>query len=444
MILSFTIDNWMSFRDRVSFSMVASRERQHGERVSKINKYRTRILPIAALYGGNASGKSNFFKAIQFVKKLVVEGTKVDESIPVEPFKLDSTSASQPSSFALELMIDETIYEYSFSVSRKEVPEEKLVRITSSSETVIFERRDGKIVFDQSGGDKFLEFVFRGTRSNQLFLTNSVSQNVDDFRQVYDWFKNNLFLITPESTYNAIEKLINKDSPIYAYMNELLPQLDTGVVKIGGVKFPFESIPFPNEIKNNIQENVRKNLSVTLYDPETREQIIINKHNGELMANKLVTSHLTSDGNDVEFEIRHESDGTQRIIDVLPAFLDLQRLNSNHVYIIDEIDRSLHTLLTRNLLEFYLANRSPESRSQLLFTTHDVLLMDQHLLRRDEMWVTERDNSGATDLISFNEYKDIRFDKDIRKSYLQGRLGGIPRILSGSVLSNQLANKPGN
>ncbi|MBT7616530.1 MAG: AAA family ATPase, partial [Calditrichaeota bacterium] len=110
MILSFTIDNWMSFRDRVSFSMVASRERQHGERVSKINKYRTRILPIAALYGGNASGKSNFFKAIQFVKKLVVEGTKVDESIPVEPFKLDSTSASQPSSFALELMIDETIY----------------------------------------------------------------------------------------------------------------------------------------------------------------------------------------------------------------------------------------------------------------------------------------------------------------------------------------------
>lgn len=90
--------------------------------------------------------------------------------------------------------------------------------------------------------------------------------------------------------------------------------------------------------------------------------------------------------------------------------------------------RSLHPLLIKRLLERYLAGCSSQSRSQLLFTTHNVLLMDQDLLRRDEMWIAERSDQGDSSLLSFSEYKDVRYDKDIRKSYLQGRLGGIPRL----------------
>ena len=101
---------------------------------------------------------------------------------------------------------------------------------------------------------------------------------------------------------------------------------------------------------------------------------------------------------------------------------------SQKVYVIDEIDRSLHPLLIRQLLEEYLSNCSTETRTQLLLTTHNVMLMDQQLLRRDEMWVAERDGAGVSSLFSFSEYKDVRYDKDIRKSYLQGRMGGIPRI----------------
>ena len=133
--------------------------------------------------------------------------------------------------------------------------------------------------------------------------------------------------------------------------------------------------------------------------------------------------------------MRQESDGTQRIIDLLPAFLDLSEQTSQKVYVIDEVDRSLHSLLIRNLIEAYLECCSAETRTQLLLTTHNVMLMDQQLLRRDEMWVTERDASGATDLFSFSEYEDIRYDKDIRKSYLQGRMGGVPRIL-GEIFTN--------
>ena len=120
-----------------------------------------------------------------------------------------------------------------------------------------------------------------------------------------------------------------------------------------------------------------------------------------------------------------KSDGTQRIIDLLPAFLELSNLKSKQIYFIDEIDRSLHTLLTRKLLESYLNRCANDTRTQLILTTHDVLLMDQNLLRRDEMWVTEREISGNTKLYSLSEYKDLRYDKDIQKSYLQGRLGGI-------------------
>jgi AAA15 family ATPase/GTPase len=126
--------------------------------------------------------------------------------------------------------------------------------------------------------------------------------------------------------------------------------------------------------------------------------------------------------------MRQESDGSRRVIDLLPAFLDMAAAQSSRVYVVDELDRSLHTLLTRQLLAGYLAACSPETRSQLLFTTHDVLLMDQKLMRRDEMWVTERDAEGGSSLFSFSEYKDVRYDKDIRRSYLQGRMGGVPRI----------------
>jgi uncharacterized protein len=111
----------------------------------------------------------------------------------------------------------------------------------------------------------------------------------------------------------------------------------------------------------------------------------------------------------------------------------LQNSSSKVSLFIDELDRSLHTLLTRQLLASFLQQASPEFRNQLIFTTHDVLLMDQDLFRRDEMWVSERNSQGISDLYSFSEFKEIRYDKDIRKSYLQGRLGGVPRFLVDQV-----------
>ena len=437
MIIRFSVENWMSFRDRATFWMIASRERQHGERVPRLGKYQTRVLPVAAIYGGNASGKTNFFEALHFAKTLVVKGTGIDSLIPIEPFRLDGKGTNRPSRFAFELLIDETIYDFSFAVTRKTVLEEKLVVITSTSEKVLYDRRAGKLNLGSSlAKDMFLQFAFKGTRDNQLFLTNSVSQKVDNFRPVYDWFKDTLVLVAPDSRFESFELFLDERHPLYATMNEMLQRLDTGIVHLGSEEIPFESIPLPGPLKTELQEEVEEGMTVRLMEESINARFVITRKDGELIAKKMVSFHPKSDGTEAKFEIRQESDGSQRVIDLLPAFLDLSAQTAPKVYVIDEIDRSLHPLLIRQLLETYLANCSTETRKQLLLTTHNVMLMDQQLLRRDEMWVTERDKSGASSLFSFSEYKEVRYDKDLRKSYLQGRLGGIPRILSGGALIN--------
>jgi len=437
MIISFSVENWMSFRDRVSFLMTASRERQHGERVPKLAKYQTRILPIALLYGGNASGKTNFFKALHFAKTLIVKGTLPDSLIPIEPFRLDAKSAELPSRFIFELLVDETIYEFSFAVTRKAVREERLVKITPSSETTLYDRREGNPNFDGSlAKDQFLAFAFQGTRDNQLFLTNSVSQKIENFKPVYDWFKDRLELVAPDSRFEPFEQFLDEEHPLYATMNEMLPQLDTGIIRLGTEEIPFDNIPVPEVLKTKLREDLKDGRAMRLRGEPQNDRFVVTSKQGNLIAKKLVAFHSQEDGSEAKFEIRQESDGSQRIIDLLPAFLELSAQFSKKVFVIDEVDRSLHTLLTRRLLEVYLTNCDVESRTQLLLTTHDVLLMDQRLLRRDEMWVAERDASGVSRLFSFSEYKDIRFDKDIRKSYLLGRMGGIPRILLSGTLRN--------
>ena len=431
MLVRFSVENWMSFQTKATFSLIASRERQHGERVPKVDKPKLGILPIAAVYGGNASGKTNLFKALHFAKGLIVKGTQPYSLIAVDTFRLgNAQKMEQPACFEFELLINETIYAFSFSVNRKAVLEEKLVHISGNSEKILYHRVGEEPNFDSSlKEDPSLHFAFKGTRDNQLFLTNSVSQKIDVFRPVYDWFKDTLELIAPDSRFELFEQFLDEGHPLYATMNKMLSQLDTGISHLGSEEILFDNLPLPEQIKMKLREELAEDSTVRLLAEPINERFVVTRKNGELISKKLVSYHLNCDGLQTKFDIRQESDGSQRVIDLLPAFLELSASLSKKVYVIDEVDRSLHTLLIKRLLEYYLSTCSCDSRSQLLFTTHNVLLMDQDLLRRDEMWISERDAKGVSSLLSFSEYKDVRYDKDIRKSYLQGRLGGIPRIL---------------
>lgn len=142
----------------------------------------------------------------------------------------------KPTRFAFELLVDDTIYKFAFSLNRRVILEEKLVVINSISERELYTRHGDTISFDQSlKKDQFLQFAFKGTRENQFFLTNAVSQKVENFRPVYEWFKNTLELVAPDSRFEPFEQFLDDDHPLYATMNAMLPQLDTGIANLGGV-----------------------------------------------------------------------------------------------------------------------------------------------------------------------------------------------------------------
>lgn len=435
MLINFTIENWMSFREQTKFSMIASKEQQHGERLTKVNKYRTRVLPSAVIYGGNASGKTNFFKAIAFAKELIVRGSQQDALIIVEPFKLDQKLRTAPTRFIFEILIDDDIYEFSFALTAAEILDEKLTRILSTSEKVLYHRTSGdpNPKLHSSIQNQRLKFAFEGTRDNQLFLTNSVSQKLDTFKHVYDWFAKTLVLVAPDTRFNDFDQFITEESPLYDRMNLILPKLDTGINNLGGEEIPFDLLQIPDIIKKDLKERIKDGMSAKIN--EKNDKIIVSRQDGILIAKKLYTYHRDSDGKEIRFEMKQESDGSKRIIDLLPAFLELADKQAYKVYIIDELDRSLHTLLTQQLVSVFLESCSDSTRKQMLFTTHDMMLMNQSLFRRDEMWITERKKDGASELISFAEYDDIRNDKDIRKSYLQGRMGGVPNIITEPIFS---------
>ena len=434
MLISLSVENWLSFRDRATFSMVASREKQHLDRVPRIKKYNMRLLPIAAIYGGNASGKTNFFKALSFARYLVVKGTQPEAMIAAEPYRLDPTFTKRPTRLAFELFIDGRCYDFGFRVTREHVVEEWLAEILKTTEKELYRRKEGEIEFSpELKKNQFLKFAFQGTRDNQLFLTNAVNQKVERFKHIYDWFRDSLVMIAPDSRFEPFERFFQEEHPLYSHMNLTLKHLDTGISRLGGEKVVFDSLALPENLKTKLREEIPEGATVRLLTEPGHERFAILRRNGELEARKLVSFHSDSKGDEIRFDMKQESDGTQRAIDLIPAFLELAAASTGKVFVIDEIDRSLHTLLTRELLAGYLESCTPDSRSQLLLTTHDLLLMDQKLFRRDEMWVTERDSLGCSSLLSFSDYKDMRYDKDIRKSYLQGRLGGVPHILlSGS------------
>jgi len=223
-------------------------------------------------------------------------------------------------------------------------------------------------------------------------------------------------------------------------MSSVLSQLDTGIARLGYDDFELDILNLPKPLQNRLMEDLSEGSTADFRIEPNGERFLITKKDARLTVRKLVSYHNDAQGSEIRFEINQESDGTRRAIDLLPAFLDLTG-GSDRVYAIDELDRSLHTLLLQSLLHSYLESVDENSRSQLLFTTHDVLLMDQKIFRRDEMWVTERDPTGCGSLIAFSDYKDIRLDKDIRKSYLQGRMGGIPKILLSGLSDEKVSVK---
>ncbi len=433
MLLRFSVENWMSFRDEATLDLVATREEQHSNHLAPIAKFGLKVLPVSAIYGANASGKSNLVKALSFAQHFITDPPKSDAPIPLRPFRLSKDFFERPSKFRIEALIEETVYEYTFSLSTDKVLEEELKRINATTEELLFRRGSGieNFVLSEKVPEQDKQcFARQGTSENQLFLTNSVSQKLTAFKPVFDWILNGITVILPDFRFRNLSNGMNETHPLFDKMVGRLCRLDSGIASLRQIEVSPESI-IPKALVDQLTATLKEGQSFPFGPLWETQGISVRKENGVIIARRLAPIHQNERGDEIAFSFADESDGTRRLFDLLPAFLHLED-NLPEVFVIDELDRSLHSLLTRNLLEHFLDMRTESSQSQLIFTTHDTQLMTQDIFRRDELWVTERDQTGASKLVAFSEFKDVRKDKDIRKSYLQGRMGGVPRIRTAS------------
>ena len=443
MLIQLTIQNFLSFRDEVTFSMVGvNSDQQHIDHLAEDAAAKGRsILPIGAIYGANAAGKSNLLEAISFAKNLVVQGTRSSETIPVSPFKLGDYS-KQPSKFEFIFTHQGARYSYGFTLNREQIfaewlygiPEGKKLevmyfeRVTSSKKETTVEY-GSKLKGRSKKREQFLDFIAEGTRPNQLFLTESLERNVTALKPIFDWFRKVLTIIPAEADYTGLEIGILSDESFTDFLSEFLKFAGTGIDSIVTEKVELD---FERHLPT-LPKVVRDHLIQTLNQAEKKSMAMIENLGGtrflvfkddqsQLTLIQLKTRHRSEDGEFIDFSIEEESEGTQRLINLIPTLFILKQ-EEEKVIFLDELDRRLHPLLSRNFVQVAINCR--DKKNQLIFTTHDTNLLDLDLLRRDEIWFVEKSEQGASNLYSLAEFK-MRPDLKIEKGYLNGRFGAIP------------------
>lgn len=382
------------------------------------------VLPVSAVFGGNASGKSNFVKALHHFQRMILSGR-----IETDPFKLDASSFSSPSSFVICALAGERVWEYSLSVLHSEIEEESLICVKDKKEIQVFHRSRGSFSMDKSldipqDGRKKLELLGESLAPGSIFLHTVQAYRIEGVETVltpiYDWFKNTLCVVPADSRRAALGVDLLRKLSLYS---DALSNADTGIDTLKLTEVDLEQL----DINPDVLEQFKKSAAKVIFNSEDSTLVLIKTDDG-IHAYRCLSLHHDEDGNEVPFLFTDESDGTRRLLHLLPTLIDYDE--QPRVYVVDELDRSLHTHLSRYLVEQQLkiARAGNRNRQQLIFTTHDVMLMDQTLLRKDEMWAVERRRDKASHLISFEDFIEIRKDKDIRRSYLTGHMGGLPRI----------------
>lgn len=422
MLIEFRVKNFRSLRDEQVLSLVASKDKalQNTHTLNTSVNAVPSLLRCAVVYGANASGKSNLIKALQYMRDVVVESaTAIQPGQPygVQAFRLDPESAAQPSEFEVTFLLDGVRYQYGFSMNTKRILSEHLLVYKAFKPQRWFERYldadTGKDVYEFSSSLKGPKTVWEGaTRPNALFLSMAVQLNSELLRPVFDWFTNQLVIVNELSRLNpqvSIQKLQQAENR-RAICN-FLSAADISIADIDVVtrKVPGQALHF--------------DLAAGKTEVRTEE---VEEH-------QLRFHHVTEKG-DAVFEIGDESSGTRNLLFLSGPVLDI--LTKDITLVIDEFDTSLHTLLVRELVNLFHTPEVNTGGAQLIFSTHDTSLLDApDLLRRDQIWLVEKDRDQASQLVALVEFSP-RKNEALERGYLMGRYGGVPFINSAFGLKH--------
>ena len=424
MILEFEVENYRSIKEKQVFSLIAESSKSKPKNVFEhrlANGDTVRLLKAAVIYGANASGKSNLLKAFASLRDFVQAKLSVNDPINFyEPFLFDTTSVDLPTTFVLTFIgKNHHKFRYEISFNKTEVFKENLNYFPKGKPQNLFKRpiqksANGDIHSAKLGqirNHKELK-VFK----NQLVLSKFGFDTPDEFfLPVYQYFNNNNFsILNPNLERNLARfrysagRVISDNPEFISYLNQLIKFSDT---KLNGIK---------------IEDKRKSSKKIT---PQERFKIF--------GLHSIYNDHKKI-GN-IELSFEQQSKGSN-ILFSLSAIM-LYMLKVGGIFIIDEIDTSLHPKLAKTLILLFQSPIANPKNAQIIFTTHETAFLDKDLFRKDQIWFTEKDDYGETELFSLQDFDKVREDTPFDKWYLAGRFGGIPNIQEIEAIFSNATSK---
>ena len=434
------LQNWKSYYEPVEFTMVATRERRHGDRLARVG--RSRILPITAVYGANAAGKSALVDGLEALSGIVLESRRAGAMLPVAPHLPEGRD--EPTVFAVEIVVSavgtddvaDRVFYYELAADRRRIHRELLAQVKSRTKELLFERENDVTLYGELDDDARARAHAMVVAPNETLLGALGAERDGTVGVVWDWFAHRLNIIHPESMYMHLLARINADAVFSRAMSSGLTRADTGISEVRLEEMKMEALPVGADQLTGLLEGLRERGGTFVIAVGGADQAILSlTDEGEPTARRLVTVHEREDGPAPEqhssftLPLQEESDGTQRFMNLLPILFQLRDKNSRSVFVVDELENSMHPKLTEDFISSFLEGLDAGDRRQLIFTTHEIQLMRSDLLRRDEIWLADKVD-GQSRLTRVSDFAGIgvRKDADLLSFYMSGRLGGVPRI----------------
>lgn len=412
MLVEFSVANFRSIKDRVTLSMLATPDQTLIENTFSVAAWeKDQFVKSAFLYGPNASGKTNVLRAMRYLRTLILsseqrnKGTKID----YEPFLLDEEFSNKPSEFEVRFVIENIPYTYGLTVDEERIQSEYLYYAPKGRRAVVFERVKDDYNFTT---DKERQTaISQNTISNRLYLASATNANYDKTEPAFRWVKD--FLRTRidmnvDNWQKYTTKCISEGGERSEKIQQFMRKADVGIQSISA-KLVFIT---EDMLRPNTPSEVRKKLlgqefpEVTMYHQGKNEKI--------------------------SFDLDDESDGTQVVYSLAGPLFDV--LDNGYTLLIDEIEDSLHPHIVQEIIKLFHDPACNRKNAQLICTTHATSFLNKELLRRDQIWFTQKDSdSGATELFSLADVKGVRKDENYEKSYWAGKYEAIPYFGDGLV-----------
>ncbi|MCP2248686.1 AAA family ATPase [Lentzea aerocolonigenes] len=425
MLRSFRLGNHRSFRDERELLLMPAYSKDRD------------VLPVAAIYGANASGKSNLVDGLQFMAAAVRDSFAVwppDGGVPRQPFKLDEPRV-KPSVYVVELIEAGVRYTYGFEVDDHRVREEWLYSYPEKRKRILFERVGGEIKFGTTVADGVAKGdVLKGLlRPNSLFLSLGAQSGLDAVLPVQRWFAHKLVFrgeAHAQFDHGAISRFLRSNDGLADQFVSLLRIADLGIT---GIRYSEDRPADEDEIfaMLRLMEPDRSNEGVR----EFLEQVL--RRQGRV--------RLTHGPANRAFDIGEESAGTRSWLMLLPTVLAM--LRDGGTLVVDEIDSSLHPRLTAALVGIFRSAEINVGGAQLIFTTHDASLLSpvlgDEVLTREDVWFVDKNSEGASDLYPLTDFKPRKEGENLERRYLGGSYGAVPDVQAEAFVAAVLRGVDG-